>query len=271
MITHRSNASALFLNNNDDDMFIWLQVSRPNGKPCCPGHGAYPYNFDFFLKDRNDWVMYRTASCVGKVHVFRTVKMVHKSRVDQLGCDTNERMIYNNGSLINGKKGGFEYSPVEFLESSWDLGIGLRWDHIHVLLYYPAALDELRAYIENDLDAYGEDELRAYIENDLDAYGEDELRAYIENDLDAYGEDELRAYIENDLDAYGEDELETYGEDELETYGEDELGAYIENELDAYGEDELGAYIENELEAYSGRETPASDGAFLEALSQLGL
>ncbi|KAF9210933.1 hypothetical protein BGZ59_008736, partial [Podila verticillata] len=163
MITHRSNATALFLNNNNDNMFIWLQVSRPNtkGKPCCPRHGTYPYDFAPFLMDHNDWVMYHTASDKGKFHVFQTVKVIHKSRVDQLGRVMNEHKIYNNCSLI--KEGGFEHSPVEFLESAWDMDIGSESDHIHVLLYYPEALvdtpvkapesaDEFEAYGE----AYGE-------------------------------------------------------------------------------------------------------------------
>ncbi|KFH63790.1 hypothetical protein MVEG_10483 [Podila verticillata NRRL 6337] len=241
MITHRSNATALFLNNNNDNMFIWLQVSRPNanGKSCCPGHGSYLYNFSRYLMDHNDWVMYHTASYVGKVHVFQTVEVIHKSRIDQLGRVMNGHKIYNNCSLI--KEGGFEHSPVEFLESAWDMDIGFESDHIHVLLYYPAALVDTPVKAPESADEF-------------EVYGEDELYAYGEDELYVYGEDELYAYSEDELYAYGEDELYAYGEDGLYAYGEDELYAY--------GEDELEAYIEDELEAYSDRETSASDGAF---------
>ncbi|KAI9231889.1 MAG: hypothetical protein BYD32DRAFT_429705 [Podila humilis] len=254
MITHRSNATDLFLNNNNDNMFIWLQVSRPNtkGKPCCPRHGTYPYDFAPFLMDHNDWVMYHTASDMGKVHVFQTVEVIHKSRVDQLGRVMNGHKIYNNCSLI--KEGGFEHSPVEFLESAWDMDIiEFESDHIHVLLYYPAALVDTPVKASESAD-----EFEAYGE----VYREDELHAYGEDELYAYGEDELYAYGEDELYVYGEDELYAYSEDELYAYGEDELYAYGEDELYAYGEDELEAYIEDELEAYSDRETSASDGAF---------
>jgi hypothetical protein len=82
--------------------------------------------------------MYLMDPWKGKVHLFETVIMIHGSRDDVL--DPDGPKIYDNSSLLSG---GFFYSPANFIESSCDIGIGRGTDHIHILLYYPAAVANL--------------------------------------------------------------------------------------------------------------------------------